>query len=150
MIQLKRLLPVLAMLPLAGCLTGSRTSGDHIDPSGASRLAPYTPAVRADGLIFFSGVIATRPGTRDLVQGGVREETQQALENLRRVMDAAGVDRRDIVKCTVFLADIRDYEAMNEVYGRFFTDSPPARSAVGVSGLPLGARVEIECIGRER
>lgn len=143
------LVPLAAATALAGCLPQARTSGDHITPGGASTLAAYTPAVRANGLIFFSGVIGLRPGTRELVEGGIREETRQALENLENVMDAAGVDRRDVVKCTVFLADIRDYEAMNEVYGRYFDRAPPARSALGVAGLPLGARVEIECIARE-
>jgi 2-iminobutanoate/2-iminopropanoate deaminase len=69
---------------------------------------------------------------------------------VRTVLTAAGLDPSDVVKCTVFLADMRDYDAMNAVYGRFFTSAPPARSAVGVNGLPLGARVEIECIARAR
>lgn len=133
----------------AACVPGGVNEGiEPIRPGGAAPQGPYTPAVRANGFVFFSGVIGTVPGQRVLIEGGVQEETRQALENLERAMDAADVERGDVVKCTVFLADIRDYAAMNEVYGEFFRDAPPARSAVGVSGLPAGARVEIECIAR--
>jgi 2-iminobutanoate/2-iminopropanoate deaminase len=121
---------------------------ETIRPGGAAPQGPYTPAVRANGFVFFSGVIGTVPGSRNLIEGGIRGETQQALENLQRAMDAAQVERGDVVKCTVFLADIRDYAEMNEVYGEFFRGAPPARSAIGVSGLPAGARVEIECMAR--
>jgi 2-iminobutanoate/2-iminopropanoate deaminase len=121
-----------------------------IAPEGSSRLAPYSPAIAAGDLIFLSGQVGLRPGTRELAAGGVAGETEQALENVRTVLAAAGLTPQDVVKCTVFLADMRDYEAMNTVYGRFFASEPPARSAVGVNGLPLGARVEIECIARAR
>lgn len=121
-----------------------------IAPEGSSRLAPYSPAIGAADLVFLSGQVGLRPGTRELVPGGVSAETAQALENVRTVLAAAGLTPADVVKCTVFLADMRDYEAMNAVYGTFFGTAPPARSAVGVNGLPLGARVEIECIARTR
>lgn len=121
-----------------------------IAPPGASRLAPYSAAIRSGDLVFLSGQVGLRPGTRELVSGGIAEETRQTLENIRAVLTAAGLSPADLLKCTVFLADIAEYEAMNRVYGGFFEADPPARSAVGVSGLPLGARVEIECIARAR
>jgi reactive intermediate/imine deaminase len=145
---------LLAVL-VAGCASGGGAAGgprkQAITPPGATRLAAYSSAVRSGGLIFFSGVIGTRPGSRELVEGGIREETRQTLANLSTNMAAAGVGAADLLKCTVFLADIRDYAAMNEVYGEFFRDiEPPARSAVGVAGLPAGARVEIECMAAAR
>lgn len=121
---------------------------DRVRPGGATTLAPYTPAVRAGGFVFFSGQIGMRPGGGGL-PGTVAEQTEQALRNLEQLMDATDVEREDIVKCTVFLADIRDYAEMNEAYGRFFGERPPARSAVGVAGLPAGARVEIECMAAD-
>ncbi len=134
------------VLVSSGC--ASRGSDDRviIAPGNVRTLASYSPAIRAGDLVFFSGQIGLRPGGGGLA-GNIREETSQALENLRDLMDAADVDVRDLVKCTVFLADIRDYEAMNEVYAEFFEPDPaPARSTIGVAGLPAGARVEIECI----
>jgi len=107
---------------------------------------PFSPAVRSGDLIFLSGTIGTRPGTRELVEGGVGPETRQVLENIGAVLEAAGVELDDVVKCTVFLVDIGDYAAMNEVYAEVFGESPPARSTVAGSGLALGASVEIECI----
>ncbi len=107
---------------------------------------PFAPAVRTGNLIFLSGAIGNKPGTRDLVSADVGDQTRQALQNLRAVLQAAHADLGDVVKCTVFLADINDYAAMNDVYAAAFGDSPPARSTVAGSGLALGARVEIECI----
>ena len=144
-----RSLLLLCTLALGAC-AAPVASRHVIAPPGASRLAPYSPGIRTGDLLFLSGQVGLRPGTRDLVTGGVAEETRQSLENVRTVLHAAGLDMPDLVKCTVFLADMRDYEAMNTVYVTFFTADPPARSAVGVNGLPLGARVEIECIARVR
>jgi 2-iminobutanoate/2-iminopropanoate deaminase len=107
---------------------------------------PFSPAVRTGNLIFLSGAIGNKPGTRELVSPDVGDQTRQALQNLRDVLQAANADLGDIVKCTVFLADINDYSAMNDVYAATFGDSPPARSTVAGSGLAMGARVEIECI----
>jgi 2-iminobutanoate/2-iminopropanoate deaminase len=128
--------------------SGTAVSREVIAPPGASRLAPYSPAIRVGELVFLSGQVGLRPGTRELVPGGIAGETRQSLENVRTILTAAGLTPRDVVKCTVFLADMGEYEAMNTVYAAFFADEPPARSAVGVAGLPLGARVEIECIAR--
>ena len=144
------IIAVFACAGVSACATATSPGRDVIAPAGSSSLAPYSPAIRTGDLVFLSGQIGLRPGTRELAAGGVSAETEQALENVRTVLTAAGLSPADVVKCTVFLADMRDYEAMNAVYGRFFASAPPARSAVGVSGLPLGARVEIECIARAR
>jgi 2-iminobutanoate/2-iminopropanoate deaminase len=121
-----------------------------IAPPGASTIAPYSPAIGSGGFVFLSGQVGLLPGTTNLVAGGITAETRQTLENVRTLLDTAGLTPDDVVKCTVFLADIAEFGAMNEVYGAFFTAAPPARSTVGVAALPLGARVEIECIARAR
>jgi 2-iminobutanoate/2-iminopropanoate deaminase len=133
----------------AACTSASGPRKQVLNAPNIARLAPYSSSIRTGDLIFFSGVIGSRPGG-GLAEGGVQGQTRQALENLTGVMTVAGVAREDIVKCTVFLADIADYAAMNEVYGAFFQPDPPARSAIGVAGLPAGARVEIECIAAAR
>jgi len=136
---------------LAACASGSATGPRRqiLNAPDIARLAPYSSAIRTGNLVFFSGLIGSRPGG-GLVEGGIREETRQALENLTAVLRVAGVSKEDVVKCTVFLADIRDYGTMNEVYGEYFRPEPPARSAIGVAGLPAGARVEIECVAAAR
>ena len=127
---LRAILVLLASAQLAACATGGGGPERRrmIVPSGVARSEFYTPAIEAAGMVFFSGVIGTRQN-RELVSGGIEAETRQALQNLERAMDAADVDRDDVVKCTVFLADIRDYDAMNRVYRDFFRNDPPARSA---------------------
>lgn len=125
---------------------------EHIVPEGVARLPVFTPAVRVGDLVFLSGAIGTPPsGALELVEGGIGPETRATMENIGRVLEAAGLGFEDLVKCTVFLADIADFAAMNEVYLTFFEGmEPPARSALAASGLALGARVEIECIARGR
>ncbi|HTS89727.1 MAG TPA: Rid family detoxifying hydrolase [Gemmatimonadales bacterium] len=113
---------------------------------GAVAGLPFSPVIRAGNMLYLSGQIGNRIGTRELVAGGIGAETRQALENIRTVLEAAGSSLDRVVKCTVFLADIKDYGAMNEVYASFFPKDPPARSAIAGSGLALGARVEIECL----
>lgn len=132
----------------------SRTGGDVtprrqiIQPEGVARLPVFSSAVRSGDLIFLSGAIGAEPNVSPprLVEGGIQAETRQAIENLQAVLAAAGATLDDVVKCTVFLADIGDYAAMNEAYIEYFGDNPPARSALAASGLALGALVEIECI----
>jgi 2-iminobutanoate/2-iminopropanoate deaminase len=102
--------------------------------------------VRVENVIYLSGQIGNRIGTRDLVPGGISAEARQALDNIRTVVEAAGSSMERVFKCTVFLADIAEYGAMNEVYAGYFPKDPPARSTVAGSGLALGARVEIECM----
>jgi reactive intermediate/imine deaminase len=116
-----------------------------IRPPGPAPTAPYSPAVRVGNLLFLSGQIGVVPG-QGLAPGGVEPETRQTLENIRRLLEVAGSAMDRVIKCTVFLADIADYQAMNAVYRAFFPTDPPARSAVAVAGLPANARVEIECI----
>jgi len=109
-------------------------------------IGPYSQAVRADGFIFASGQIPLDPKTGEFVAGGVAEQTEQVMRNLTAVLEAAGSGLNRIVKTTVFLADMNDFAAMNEVYGRYFTENPPARATVEAARLPRDARVEIEAI----
>lgn len=113
------------------------------DPEGK---LPFSEAVRAGELLFLSGMLGIRPGTPGLVPGGIQPETRQALENIRAAVERHGGSMDRIAKCTVFLADVAEWAAMNEVYLEFFPVNKPARTALGVGGLPLSGRVEIECI----
>jgi 2-iminobutanoate/2-iminopropanoate deaminase len=109
-------------------------------------IGPYSQAVRAGDLVFASGQIPIDPATGEFVAGGVAEQTEQVLRNLTAVFEAAGVGMNQVVKTTVFLADMDDFTAMNEAYGRFFAAEPPARATVQAARLPRDARVEIEAI----
>lgn len=113
---------------------------------GALEGLPFSSAVQVGEVIYLSGQIGLKPGSRELVAGGVGPETRQTLEHIKNVLEYAGSSLDRVVKCTVFLLDIADYSAMNEVYASFFPEDPPARSTVAGSGLALGAKVEIECI----
>jgi len=106
---------------------------------------PFSSAVRVDNLLFLSGALGIVPGTRELAEGGIQAETRQTLDNISRTLENFGSSMDKVVKCTVFLADIAEWGAMNEVYSTYFPNKP-ARSALGASGLALGARTEIECI----
>lgn len=116
-------------------------------PATAGQNLPFSEAVRVGELLFVSGQIGLQPGTRTLAPGGIAAETRQTLENVRRILEAGGSSMDRVAKCTVFLADMAEWPKMNEVYVTFFARELPARSALGASGLALGARVEIECIG---
>ena len=109
-------------------------------------IGPYSQAVRVGNMIFASGQIPIDPATKEFVAGGVAEQTEQVLKNLTAVFAAAGVGLDSIVKTTVFLADMNDFTAMNEVYGKYFAQSPPARATVQAARLPRDAKVEIEAI----
>ena len=109
-------------------------------------IGPYSQAVRAGDLVFASGQIPIDPATGEFVAGGIAEQTEQVLRNLTAVFEAAGVGMNQVVKTTVFLANMDDFTAMNEVYGRFFGAEPPARATVQAARLPRDARVEIEAI----
>ncbi|HYO49179.1 MAG TPA: RidA family protein [Chloroflexia bacterium] len=110
-------------------------------------IGPYSQAIKVGNFVYTAGQVGLDPATGDLVAGGIKEQTRQALNNITAVLDAAGCSPSDVVKTTVFIMDMADFGAMNEVYaGVFGTDDPPARSTVQVAGLPRGARVEIECV----
>lgn len=109
-------------------------------------IGPYSQAVRAGNLVFASGQIPIDPATGEFVPGGIAEQTEQVLRNLTAVFEAAGLGMDQIIKTTVFLADMDDFTAMNEVYSRFFSTAPPARATVQAARLPRDARVEIEAI----
>ena len=109
-------------------------------------IGPYSQAVVAGGFVYASGQIPLDPSTGQFVEGGVREQTAQVLRNLSKVLEAAGTDLARVVKTTVFLADMNDFAAMNEVYATFFAEEPPARSTVQAARLPRDARVEIDVI----
>ena len=117
----------------------------HTDKAPAA-IGPYSQAVKAGGLVFCSGQIALVPGTTDLVQDAVAAETRQVMKNLGAVLEAAGSGYDGVIKTTIFLSDMADFAAVNEVYGGFFGETPPARATVQVAGLPLGVRVEIEAV----
>ena len=118
-----------------------------ISTDGAPRaIGPYSQAIRAGELVFASGQIPIDPVTGEFVPGGIEEQTEQVLRNLTAVFEAAGVTMKQVVKTTVFLVDMDDFAAMNEVYGRFFGSEPPARATVQAARLPRDARVEIEAI----
>jgi 2-iminobutanoate/2-iminopropanoate deaminase len=109
-------------------------------------IGPYSQATIANGLIYTAGQIALNPETMEIVPGGIREQTERVMQNLRSVLQAAGSDFSKVLKTTVFLVDMADFTAMNEVYGQAFGGHKPARSTVAVSALPRGVRVEIELV----
>jgi 2-iminobutanoate/2-iminopropanoate deaminase len=109
-------------------------------------IGPYSQAIKAAGLVFVSGQIPIDPATGGFVEGGIAEQTEQVMKNLAAVLEAAATGLDRVIKTTVFLADMTDFAAMNEVYGRSFTKDPPARATVQAAGLPKGAKVEIEAI----
>lgn len=109
-------------------------------------IGPYSQAIEANGMVFASGQIPLDPATGNFVEGGIKEQTRQSLTNAQNILKAAGTDLAHVVKTTVFLSDMDNFGAMNEVYAEFFTQPFPARSAVAVKTLPKGALVEVECI----
>ena len=145
---MKRLLiPALAMCVL-GCEVTVDDSAqiEYLNKPGTEDLGlPFSAAVRVDKLLFLSGKLGNIPGTMNLAEGGIQGETRQTLENIKATLEMFGSSMDKVVKCTVFLADISEWGAMNEVYKTYFKN-PPARSALGANGLALNDRVEIECI----
>ena len=107
-------------------------------------IGPYSQAIRIQDLVFTAGQVGLIPKTGELIAGGIREQARQVLTNLKHVLEAAGSGLSDVIKTTVFLTDMQDFPALNEVYAEFFPQNPPARSTVQVAGLPKGALVEIE------
>jgi 2-iminobutanoate/2-iminopropanoate deaminase len=109
-------------------------------------MGPYSQAVKTNGFVYVSGQVAINPATGQFIAGGISEQTEQVLRNLTAVLEAAGTGLDRVIKSTVFLADMADFAAMNEVYAKFFANDPPARATVQAARLPLDARVEIEVI----
>ena len=145
------LAPALALVPPASAQaqdTGARTDDTVVRMESGLEGLPFSPAIRAGGMIYLSGQIGNVPGTRELPEGAAAQ-TRQTMENIKAVLEAAGASLYDVVKCTVFLDDMAHYGAMNEVYASYWEGPPPARSAFGADGLALGALVEIECLARD-
>jgi len=109
-------------------------------------IGPYSQAIKANGFVFVSGQIPINPETGDFVSGGIAEQTEQVFKNLKAVLEASGSSLDQVVKTTVFLADMKEFSGMNEVYATFFSGPPPARATVAAAGLPRDARVEIELV----
>ena len=122
------------------------TKVEYLNAPGTEELGlPFSSAVRVDNMLYLSGALGNAPGSLELAPGGIGPETRQTMENIKATLEQFGSSMDEVVKCTVFLADMNEWGAMNEVYRTYFVN-PPARSALGASGLALGARVEIECI----
>ena len=107
---------------------------------------PFSEAVRVGNMLYLAGQVGNTPGKLELVPGGIRAEAKQAMENMKAILERNGSSLDHIVKCTVFLADMKEWPAFNEIYRSYFSSHFPARSSLGTTGLALGARVEIECI----
>lgn len=133
-------------LCLSTCCLAPLPAQQRIHTPNAVAGLPFSEAVRVGDLLFLAGQIGSLPGTRQLADTGVAGQTRQTLENIKAVLTHAGSAMDRVVKCTVFLTDIRDFAAMNAVYAAYWPSEPPARSTVGVKELVFGARVEIECI----
>lgn len=131
---------------------GSACSGERPEflksPDPAAASLPFSEAVRSGDLLFLSGQIGTAEGKNELVPGGIAAESDRTLQRIEDVLKRHGASMGDVIKCTVFLADIKDWPAFNEVYRRHFQAPYPARSALAASGLAMDARVEVECIAQ--
>jgi reactive intermediate/imine deaminase len=139
---------LLVTIVAAGCEVNvdRGTDVEYLQEPGSEDLdLPFSSAVRVDNTLYVSGNIGVMPGTMELAEGGIRGETRQTMENIKRTLETFGSSLDNVVKCTVFLADMAEWGTMNDVYRTYF-ENPPARSALGASGLALDARVEIECI----
>jgi 2-iminobutanoate/2-iminopropanoate deaminase len=118
-------------------------------PKGPGAIGPYSQAIRANGFVFVSGQIPLDPASGQLIQGGIAEQTERVLENLKAILEAAGSSLNHAVKVGVFLKDMSEFGQMNEVYARYFPHQPPARATVEVARLPRDVRVEIDIIALE-
>ncbi len=109
-------------------------------------IGPYSQAIDINGMLFTSCQVPINPNTSKLVKGGITEQTEQVMKNINAIIDEAGYSLQQVVKCTCLLSDMKNFAAMNEVYGKYFSENPPARAAFAVKELPLGAMIGIECI----
>ena len=136
-----------ALTAAAGAHAGEPAKVEYLNsgkvlPAGL----PFSEAVRVNDTLYLSGQLGITPGALKLVPGGIKQEARQTMDNIRTTLQAHGYEMRDLVKCTVMLADIAEWPTFNAIYSTYFTDRFPARSAFAASGLALGARVEVECI----
>jgi reactive intermediate/imine deaminase len=155
---MRRAAVVLSSIVLSACqvsvvhkepIEPSRSAPSDVEfvlPAGAAASLPFSPVVRVGNVLYLSGQLGTNPATGALVPGGIAAETRQAMENIRDLVIANGSSMDRVVKCTVMLADINEWAAMNAVYVTFFPNHKPARSAFGTSGLARNGRAEIECV----
>jgi len=148
---MKTIVKVMAMMALLFTLPAhaGKVDVEHYAVSADMQL-PFSEAVRVGQVLYLSGQIGIDPATSRLAEGGIAAETRQTMENIKASLDKYGSSMAEVVKCTVYLADIKEWAAMNKVYITYFPTSPPARSALGTSGLALGARTEIECMATVR
>ncbi len=109
-------------------------------------IGPYSQAIEANGTLYISGQVPMNPATGQIVEGGIREQTEQVMKNIEAILSEAGYEYSDVVKSTCLLSDMANFKAMNEVYGAYFPENPPARAAFAVKELPLSVLVEIETI----
>jgi len=142
--QFLKVLCVTALLFAQAAIAG-KPEVEHYAVSADMQL-PFSEAVRVGHMLYLSGQIGIDPATSKLAEGGIKAETRQTMENIKASLEKYGSSMAEVVKCTVFLADISEWATMNEVYVTYFPAKPPARSALGTSGLALGARTEIECM----
>ncbi|WP_029689226.1 RidA family protein [Thermoanaerobacter sp. A7A] len=112
-------------------------------------IGPYSQAIMVDGFLYTSGQIAIDPATGEFVEGGIEAQTERVLENIKAILKAAGMDLNNVIKTTVFVTNMGDFAKINEIYGRYFKDNPPARSLVEVKSLPKGALIEIEVVAHK-
>lgn len=156
---LHRTVPTCLLIVIAtGCTIEQRTDREPatdtstrrqvIQPEGVARLPVFSSAIRSGDFIFLSGSLGALPNVDppQVIEGGIEAETRQTMENIREILAAADATFADLIKCTVYLANIEDYAAFNAVYVEYFPEAPPARAALAASGLALGALVEIDCI----
>ncbi|NBC85353.1 MAG: RidA family protein [Bacteroidetes bacterium] len=127
--------------------SSTRTSRTTVKtPLAPAAIGPYSQGILVDNTLYVSGQIAIDPETGSMISGSVEEETERVLENVGAVLQAASMNYENVVRCEVFLTDVNDYAQVNEVYTRYFNETPPARQAVQVAALPRDARVEVSCI----
>jgi len=146
---MNKLIILASSVLLTGCLAVTRMEDEPLErrvistPNAPAAIAAYSQGIQVGETLWVAGQIGLDPATRELVPGGIREETRRALENCKAVVEAAGFSLKDVVQVQVLLADINDYQAMNEVYATYFPKDPPVRAAYAVAAIPRGAKVEI-------
>ncbi len=147
--MMKKLFLISLLIIFVACNTQTESHiGKEVisSPDAPAAIGPYSQAIKVGNTLYCSGQIAINPETDELVNESIEAETKQVLENLGAVLREAGMDYSDVVRATVFMSDMENYKRINEVYGQYFTDNPPARVAVEVANLPKYVNVEISCI----